>query len=78
MRSLGLMCGAGPLPARMAIEATRLGWRIVAFTFPGATEPAGWAEVVIPSRIEAMNPVLAGAGPRKDRRDALLRQVLDG
>jgi formate-dependent phosphoribosylglycinamide formyltransferase (GAR transformylase) len=49
MRSLGLMCGAGPLPARMAIEATRLGWRIVAFTFPGATEPAGWAEVVIPS-----------------------------
>ena len=60
MRSLGLMCGAGPLPARMAAEAQRLGWRIVAFTFPGATEPAGWADVVIPSRLEAMNPVLEG------------------
>jgi DUF1009 family protein len=65
MRSLGLMCGAGPLPARMAIEATRLGWRIVAFTFPGATEPAGWAEVVIPSRIEAMNPVLEALAREK-------------
>jgi UDP-2,3-diacylglucosamine hydrolase len=60
MRSLGLMCGAGPLPARMATEARRLGWRIVAFTFPGATEPDGWADAVIPSRIEAMNPVLEG------------------
>ena len=65
MRSLGLMCGAGPLPARMAIEATRLGWRIVAFTFPGATEPAGWADVVIPSRIEAMNPVLEALAREK-------------
>ena len=45
--------------------ATRLGWRIVAFTFPGATEPAGWAEVVIPSRIEAMNPVLEALAREK-------------
>jgi DUF1009 family protein len=49
----------------MATEATRLGWRIVAFTFPGATEPAGWADVVIPSRIEAMNPVLEGLAREK-------------
>ena len=65
MRSLGLMCGAGPLPARMAVEAARLGWRIVAFTFPGATEPGGWADVVIPSRIEAMNPVLEALAREK-------------
>ena len=65
MRSLGLMCGAGPLPARMAAEARRQGWRIVAFTFPGAGEPDGWAEVVIPSRLEAMNPVLEGLAREK-------------
>jgi len=68
MRSLGLMCGAGPLPARMALEARRQDWRIVAFTFPGATEPDGWADVVIPSRVEAMNPVL----------EALAREQIKG
>ena len=68
MRSLGLMCGAGPLPARMALEARRQDWRIVAFTFPGATEPEGWADVVIPSRLEAMNPVL----------EALAREQIKG
>jgi acyl-CoA synthetase (AMP-forming)/AMP-acid ligase II len=39
-RSLGLICGAGVLPARMAGEARRHGWRVVAFTFgeaPGVT-----------------------------------------
>ncbi len=78
MRSLGLMCGAGPLPARMAAEARRQGWRIVAFTFPGAGEPDGWAEVVIPSRLEAMSPVLAGLAREKIAADAVLRKVLDG
>jgi len=68
MRSLGLMCGAGPLPARMALEARRQDWRIVAFTFPGATQPDGWADVVIPSRLEAMNPVL----------EALVREQIKG
>jgi UDP-2,3-diacylglucosamine hydrolase len=65
MRSLGLMCGAGPLPARMAAEARRQGWHIVAFTFPGAGEADGWADVVIPSRLEAMNPVLEGLAREK-------------
>ncbi|HEX2437793.1 MAG TPA: UDP-2,3-diacylglucosamine diphosphatase LpxI [Methylomirabilota bacterium] len=56
MRVLGLMCGAGSLPALMAAQARAQGWRIVAFAFPGA--PAIDADVVVPSRIDAMGPVI--------------------
>ena len=59
MRSLGLMCGAGALPARMAAQARRQGWRVVAFAFPGAPDLGVDAEAVIPSRIDAMGPVVA-------------------
>jgi DUF1009 family protein len=58
MRTLGLMCGAGALPARMAHEARRQGWRIVAFAFPGASDLAAVADTIVPTRIEAMGPVL--------------------
>ena len=50
------MCGAGALPARMAAEARRQGWRVVAFAFPGAGDIA--ADTVVPTRLEAMGPVL--------------------
>jgi DUF1009 family protein len=59
MRSLGLMCGAGALPARMAAQARRQGWRVVAFAFPGAPDLGPAADTVIPSRIDAMGPVVA-------------------
>lgn len=52
------MCGAGVLPGRMASEAHRQGWRVVAFAFPGAGDLAAVADVVVPTRIEAMGPVL--------------------
>ena len=65
MRSLGLMCGAGPLPARMAGEARRQGWRVVAFTFPGAPELAGLADTIVPTRLEAMAPVLEALAREK-------------
>jgi DUF1009 family protein len=52
------MCGAGVLPARMAGEARQQGWRVVAFTFPGAGELAAVADTVVPTRIEAMGPVV--------------------
>jgi DUF1009 family protein len=58
MRSLGLMCGAGPLPARMATEARRQGWRVVAFSFPGADDLGPLADRVIATRVEAMGPVV--------------------
>jgi len=52
------MCGAGILPARMAGEARRQGWRVVAFTFPGAGDLAAAADTIVPTTIEAMAPVL--------------------
>ncbi|MBI3638113.1 MAG: UDP-2,3-diacylglucosamine diphosphatase LpxI [Candidatus Rokubacteria bacterium] len=58
-RSLGLMCGAGVLPARMATEARRRGWRVVAFTFSGAPDVAALADRVIPARIAEIGAVLA-------------------
>jgi hypothetical protein len=57
-RSLALMCGAGVLPARMADEARRRGWRVVAFTFDGAAEIAGRVDHVVPARLTALGPVL--------------------
>jgi hypothetical protein len=52
------MCGAGTLPARMAAEARRQGWRIVAFAFGDASGPGTYAERVIPSRLTQFGAVL--------------------
>ena len=57
-RSLGLMCGAGVLPARMADEARRRGWRVVAFTFDEAPGVAAGADVMVPARITELMPIL--------------------
>jgi len=54
--SLGLICGAGILPARMAREALRQGWRVVAFTF-GDGGPGGHAERTIVSRVSEIGRV---------------------
>jgi len=58
-RGLGVICGAGPLPARMARAARRQGWRIVAFAFPGADDMAPHADLVVPSRLTEIGAVLA-------------------
>jgi hypothetical protein len=52
------MCGAGVLPARMADEARRRGWRIIAFRFDGAAEIADRVDRVIPAGITTLAPVL--------------------
>jgi hypothetical protein len=52
------MCGAGVLPARMADEARRRGWRVVAFTFDAAATVAARADTVVPSRIAELDVVL--------------------
>ncbi len=57
-RALGLMCGAGDLPALMAAEARRQGWRVVAFAFADAAPVAPHAERVVPSRLTELGPVL--------------------
>lgn len=53
------MCGAGALPALMARQARRQGWRIVAFVFGAASEGvAAEAARIVPSRIAEMAPVI--------------------
>jgi UDP-2,3-diacylglucosamine hydrolase len=59
-RSLGLICGAGVLPARVAGEARRQGWRVVAFTFGEVTGVAAHADLTIPSRFDEVAAVLTG------------------
>jgi len=65
--SLGLVGGAGGLPALMAREARRAGWRVVAFALaqPGALEEA--ADRVVPCRpgdVGRIFDVLADEGIR--------------
>lgn len=57
-RSLGLMCGAGVLPARMAEEARRQGWRVIAFAFDEAPGIADHADRVLAADLTQLGPVL--------------------
>src|SRR5437764_398877 len=65
MPTLGLMCGAGALPARMTSEARRQGWRVVAFAFPGAADLSALADTLVATRIEAMGPVIEALAREK-------------
>jgi UDP-2,3-diacylglucosamine hydrolase len=58
-RRLGLMAGAGILPARAAAEARRQGWGVVAFVFDEAPGLEAVALATIPSRLTEIAPVLA-------------------
>jgi len=53
------MCGAGVLPARMAGEARRRGWRVVAFTFGEVPGVTAHADRTVPSRMNEAGAVLA-------------------
>src|SRR5436309_2729857 len=53
------MCGAGVLPARMAGQARRQGWRVVAFTFGEAPGVSAHADRTIPSLLNEAGAVLA-------------------
>ena len=64
-RSLGLMCGAGVLPARMAAEARRQGWRVIAFTFDEAPGIEAYADRAIASRFTELGPVLEALGDER-------------
>jgi DUF1009 family protein len=57
-QTLGLMCGAGGLPARMAREARRRGWRVLAFAFDDADAVAPHADRVVPARLDELGAVL--------------------
>ncbi len=59
-RTLGLIAGAGALPALIAARARAQGWRVVAFTFEGSQGLAGLAHRTIASRLAAVDTVLGG------------------
>lgn len=65
--SLGLVAGGGVLPALMAREARRAGWRVVGFALADPAELAGVADRVVPCRVGEVGPILealAGEGIR--------------
>jgi hypothetical protein len=64
------MCGAGVLPARMAAEARRQGWRVVAFTFGDVPGLGPHADRVVPSRLNEAGAVLDGL--QRERVSAVL------
>jgi UDP-2,3-diacylglucosamine hydrolase len=53
------MCGAGVLPARMAGQARRQGWRVVAFTFGEAPGVTAHAERTVPAVLNEAGAVVA-------------------
>jgi DUF1009 family protein len=53
------MAGAGVLPARMAHEARRQGWRVVAFGFADASGLAAATDVLVPSRLAELGRVVS-------------------
>jgi hypothetical protein len=60
--TLGLMAGAGALPGRVAAEARRQGFRVVAFAFDRAEGLEGAAHEIIPSSVTAIQTVLQALG----------------
>lgn len=64
-RALGLMAGAGALPGRAAAEATRQGWRVVAFAFEDAPGLSEHSAALIPSRLDDIQAVLAELSARR-------------
>jgi DUF1009 family protein len=58
--ALGLVSGAGALPALMAREARQAGWRVVAFALAAVPEALGpHADRVVPIQLGDVGPILA-------------------
>jgi UDP-2,3-diacylglucosamine hydrolase len=73
--ALGLVGGAGTLPALMAREARRAGWRVVAFAL-AASEPLDpHADRVVPCRLGDVGPILSVLGEEKIRHVVLAGRV---
>lgn len=59
---LGLVSGGGILPALVAREARREGWRVIAFALPEAPELASEVDRVVPTRLGDVALILAEVG----------------
>jgi DUF1009 family protein len=74
-QALGLVGGAGTLPALMAREARRAGWRVVAFAL-AASEPLDpHADRVVPCRLGDVGPILSVLDEEKIRHVVLAGRV---
>lgn len=72
---LGLLSGSGTLPALVAREARREGWRVIAFALPDAPELAAEVDRVIPTRLGEIAPILATLGAEGIRHVVLAGRV---
>jgi DUF1009 family protein len=72
---LGLVGGAGALPALMAREARRAGWRVVAFALTAPESVAPHADRVVPCKLSDVAPILAVLGEEGIRHVVLAGRV---
>jgi hypothetical protein len=73
--ALGLVGGAGTLPALMAREARRTGWRVVAFALAASEPLEPHADRVVPCRLGDVGPILSVLGEEKIRHVVLAGRV---
>lgn len=76
--TLGLVGGAGTIPALMAKEARRAGWRIVAFALGDPGDLRAVADRVVPCRFGEVAPVLAALTEEGIRHVVLAGRVWKG
>jgi DUF1009 family protein len=73
--ALGLVGGAGALPALMAREARLAGWRIVAFALAAPEPLLPHADRVVPCQLGDVGPILAVLGEEGVRHVVLAGRV---
>jgi DUF1009 family protein len=74
-RALGLVSGAGALPALMAREARRAGWRVVAFALAAPEPLAPHADRVLPCQLGDVGPILGVLAEEEIRHVVLAGRV---
>ena len=73
--ALGLVGGAGALPALMAREARRAGWRVVAFALASPELLVPHADRVVPCQLGDVGPILTVLGEEEIRHAVLAGRV---
>lgn len=73
--ALGLVGGAGALPALMAREARRAGWRVVAFALADPEPLVPHADRVVPCQLGDVEPILTVLGEEAIRHVVLAGRV---
>jgi hypothetical protein len=72
---LGLVAGAGTIPALMAREARRHGWRVVAFALDDPSSLTDCVDRLVPCRLDGLGQVLGVLAEEEIRRAVLAGRV---